>query len=303
VQGGLRRSAGEGPFRDIRPVSTLGVDPLRLEDRAGKAATLAAQIEQTQPALFAEPSLRFPLAAAQRQQGYPRQAERFYLTLSRATGRDAWWACAESERWLGDPGKSVPPKPVLRVIHAPSRPRLDGQLDDPLWQKTPAATLRSAQGDDAEWPATVRLAYDNEFLYVAIACRAVPGMKYPPANGLRPRDADLATHDRVELYLDLDRDFVTAFHLTVDHRGWTAEDCWGDRTWNPTWYVAAGRQTDVWTAEAAIPMEQLTGRYPAPRDVWAAGLQRTVPGVGFQSWNTPASATGTPEGFAYLIFE
>jgi len=303
VQGGQRRSAGEGHLREIRPVSTVGVDPLRLEDRAGKAASLAAQIEQTQPALFAEPSLRFPLAAAQRQQGYPRQAERFYLTMSRGTGRDAWWACAESERWLGDPGKSVPPKPVLRVIRAPARPRLDGQLDDPVWQKTPAATLRSVQGDDAEWPATVRLAYDNEFLYVAIACRAVPGMKYPPANGLRPRDADLTAHDRVELYLDLDRDFVTAFHLTVDHRGWTAEDCWGDRTWNPTWYVAAGRQTDVWTAEAAIPLDQLTGRYPGPRDVWAAGLQRTVPGVGFQSWSTPASATGTPEGFAYLIFE
>jgi photosystem II stability/assembly factor-like uncharacterized protein len=319
VQGGQRRTAGEGsvgtakpgwrldgPQREvagaIQPVSAIGVDPLRLEDRAAKASALANEIERSQPALFAEPSLQFPLAAAYRQQGLGRQADRFYLTASRAASRDAWWACAESERWLAEP-KGVPPKPVLRAITAPAPPQLDGRLDDPVWQKAPPAMLRSAQDDDAEWPATVRLAYDREFLYVAVACREAPSVKYQPGTGSRPRDADLSARDRVELYLDVDRDFVTAYHLAVDHRGWTAEDCWGDRTWNPTWYVAAGNQAGVWTAEAAIPLDQLAGRYPSARDVWAVGLQRTVPGVGFQAWSTPASTEGMPEGFGYLIFE
>jgi hypothetical protein len=323
MRGGDRRTAGEGTVERIKPgwrlenaqrpgakqvmekiepVSAMALDPARVEDRSAKAMSLATQIEQTQPALFAEPELRFPLAAAQRQQGYPRQAERFYLMLSRATSRDAWWACAESERWLGDP-KGVPPKAVLRVVSAMTRPRLDGRLDDAVWQKAPPAALRSAQNDDAEWPASVRLAYDREFLYVAIACREAPGVKYAQGSGPRLRDADLSGHDRVELFLDVDRDFVTAYHLAVDQRGWTAEDCWGDRTWDPTWYVAPGTLPGQWTAEAAIPLDQLTGRYPAPRDVWAAGLQRTVPGVGFQSWSTPASTAGMSEGFAYLIFE
>lgn len=319
VQGGLRRTAGDGsvatpkpgwqldgPRRDvsgpIQAVSAMAVDPLRLEDRAAKASALANEIEQSQPALFAEPSLRFPLAAAHRQQGLGRQAERFYLSASRATSRDAWWACAESERWLAEP-KGVPPKPVLRAIGAATRPHLDGRLDDPVWQKAPPAALHSAQGDDDDWPATLRLAYDREFLYLAVTCRQAPTVDYRPGNGPRPRDADLTGRDRVELFLDLDRDFVTAYHLVVDHRGWTAEDCWGDRTWNPNWYVAAGTQPGGWTAEAAIPLDQLTGRYPGPRDVWAVGIQRNVPGVGFQSWSTPASADGMPEGFGYLIFE
>ena len=39
------------------------------------------------------------------------------------------------------------------------------------------------------------------------------------------------------------------------------------------------------------------------RDAWAVGVQRTIPGVGFQSWSAPASTQVTPEGFGYLIFE
>ena len=55
---------------------------------------------------------------------------------------------------------------------------------------------------------------------------------------VRPRDADLRPYDRVSLLLDLDRDYATYFHLQVDQRGCVCEDCWGDRTWNPRWFVA-----------------------------------------------------------------
>ena len=105
------------------------------------------------------------------------------------------------------------------------------------------------------------------------------------------------------MFLDLDRDYVSYFRLTVDHRGWTGEACWGDVTWNPDWYVAAATDAGVWTAEAAISLEQLTGRAPRPGDVWALGLQRIVPGVGLQSWTNPAAVKVQPEGFGYLLFQ
>ena len=60
--------------------------------------------------------------------------------------------------------------------------------------------------------------------------------------------------------------------------------------------------TDVY-AEAAIPLAQLTGTMPKSSDVWALGIQRIVPGVGMQSWTTPAAVEPTPQGFGYLIFE
>ena len=120
---------------------------------------------------------------------------------------------------------------------------------------------------------------------------------------MRPRDGDLSAHDRVEVFLDIDRDYCTYYRLAVDERGWTNDSCWGDATWNPQWFVAARREKGRWTAEAAIPLAELTGRPPQPRDIWAVGVQRTVPGVGFQSWTTPAAVTVLPDGFGYMVFQ
>ena len=45
------------------------------------------------------------------------------------------------------------------------------------------------------------------------------------------------------------------------------------------------------------------GHNPARRARILESLQRVVPGVGFQSWTTPASTAITPEGFGLLLFE
>jgi hypothetical protein len=119
----------------------------------------------------------------------------------------------------------------------------------------------------------------------------------------RPRDADLSQHDRLELLVDLDRDYATYYHLAVDDRGWTADSCWGDNTWNPQWFVATACDERAWTIEAAIPLTELTGTPPSPGVTWAINVQRTVPGVGFQAWSLPASTAIQSEGFGYLLFE
>jgi hypothetical protein len=102
--------------------------------------------------------------------------------------------------------------------------------------------------------------------------------------------------------LDVDRDFATYYRLAIDERGWTHESCWHDATWNPSWFVATGGDDKAWTAEAAIPLSELTMMPPSPGASWALGIQRTVPGVGFQSWTQPASPAVSPEGFGYLLF-
>ena len=86
-----------------------------------------------------------------------------------------------------------------------------------------------------------------------LAVRLFGPRDYTGAKGPRPRDPDLSAHDRVEVMLDVDRDFGTYYRLTIDHRGWPSEGCWGDRTWNPTWFVAADASEGTWTAEAAVP--------------------------------------------------
>jgi len=147
------------------------------------------------------------------------------------------------------------------------------------------------------------LAYDKEFLYLAIHCRCAPQADYPAEDRTRERDADLSAFDHVELALDIDRDWTTFYHFSVDHRGWTAEKCWGDESWNPQWYVASVLDNQGWTIEAAIPLAELTTAPVGPKTVWALGLQRLVPGVGFQSWTRPATTAFTPQGGGYFLFE
>ena len=286
----------------VTQTSMPAFDFAKAEDRREQAAEIGKQIQRTRPMLYAEPSIGFSLAVVDRARGFPRQAERFYLARRLGTSRDAWWACAQGEHWMADP-QGLPPKPLVVCATATAKPRLDGRLDDAVWEHAKPAKLASARRDDRQWPAEVKLAYDREFLYLAVRCHRAPGAEYEVSDHPRPRDPDLSSEDRVDLLIDLDRDFATYYRLTVDHRGWPAESCWGDRSWNPNWFVAQESSQDFWTAEAAVPMEQLTGTFPTSRDVWAVGIQRIVPGVGFQSWNTPAEATVRPEGFGYLVFE
>jgi len=296
-----RRMEG-APGAAIRQVAARSdlLEPSR--SRLERAAALGQEIRQARPDLAAHPAVGFCLASVDRQGGEPRQAERFYAAQSMGTARDAWWSCARGEQWLASP-RGGPPKPVLRCRAARGKPRLDGRLDDAVWKEVGPAELHSPLGDDAAWPAAVLAAHDGEFLYLAIRARQSPQATYEPTPGVRPRDADLSARDRVEWFFDTDRDYATFYHLSVDYRGWTAEDCWGDATWNPTWYVAAATGDGAWTVEAAIPLAELAAGPPGAGTAWAVGIQRIVPGAGFQSLGAPAAPEVIPEGFGYLVFD
>ncbi|NLF08510.1 MAG: hypothetical protein GX594_11095, partial [Pirellulaceae bacterium] len=179
-------------------------DVSRLGERLETAVALGSQLERARFDLFAEPAVRFSLAAAHRGLDQPRQAERLYQLQHRGPGRDGWWDCAQAEL---RPAAARPAKPRMKCAKAAAKPRLDGRLDDDAWQSAEPVSLSSAQHDDGQWPASVKLAYDDEFLYVAIQCRDAPGMaKDYQTDAARPRDADLTGRDRVELFLDIDRD-------------------------------------------------------------------------------------------------
>jgi photosystem II stability/assembly factor-like uncharacterized protein len=278
----------------------------------------ANKLQQTHAMLYAEPMVRFPLAAVYRRRGGDRDAERFYHGIQSSRDHDAWWHCATGElqriggeQAAADTGDAR--KAVLLCRRAEEKPRLDGELNESIWRqraedgaadgKSAAAVLRSVHRDDGAWPAAVKLAYDDEFLYVAAVCRKAPGVEYPKTDKPRERDADLAARDRIELLIDVDRDWTTYYQLVIDHRGWTAEACCGAVAWNPKWYVAASDDGESWICEVAIPLAEMTARPSQSKASWVVGIQRTVPGVGFQSWTQPAGPDILGEGFGYLEFE
>jgi photosystem II stability/assembly factor-like uncharacterized protein len=285
----------------IRAVSAT-VENAPLKSRGEQAVALARDIEINRPDLFALPAVRYPLAAVYRQLGKDSMAQRLYALDQRGVDRDAWCDCARGETWLLD-RKGPAPKPMATCVFANNQPHLDGRLDEEIWKKCTPVALKSPAGDDGAWPATVRLAHDDQYLYLAIQCRQATGARYEAARERRQRDPDLRQHDRVDIFLDTDRNYATYYHLAIDHRGWAADAICGDRSWNPQWFVAAQTADGAWSAEAAIPLAELRATILPGKTVWALGLQRTVPGVGFQSWTTPAATEVVPEGFGWLGFD
>ena len=307
----------------------LGLNP---KERAGRALALSQKIESTRPLVFADPALRFSLTTASRQAGQPRNADRFLQPLiggrmptrasdgtqtrsasegatitrsvSEGLASHLWSQNATAEQWLLHPTQNSPKK-ICSVVTASGKPKLDGRLDDPLWKAAKAVSL--TRPGDAPLAAAAVLAFDDEFLYVAVSCRKAPGVNYTvseeaAAAGRKP-DADLSPRDHVAIYLDIDRDYGSFWTLAFDDRGWPAESCFGDATWNPQWYLAAGGDEQFWTIEAAIPFSELSPKPPQVRDVWAVGIQRVIPRVGLQSFTSPAAIEPRPEAFGLLVFE
>ena len=281
---------------------TTAAPGMNADERSGQAINLAKTIEKSRPRLYADPAFRFALAAAHRQHAQARNAEKLMTALGAAGLDETWTACAAAEQWLAHPSPTTPKK-VLTCVTASGRPKLDGKLNDPMWQLTKSVNLQSPRNDDAEWPAVVVTAFDKEFLYIGASCRKPKKAEYAPDTAPRKHDADLSAHDRVEICLDIDRDYGSYWKLAVDSRGFTSDSCFGDSTWNPTWYVASGGDDQYWTFEAAIPLSELAPKAPQGRDAWSIGIQRIIPNVGQQSFTQPASIPERGETFGLMVFE
>lgn len=253
--------------------------------------------------LFADdPAMQLCLQAARRHLGEFQEAADWYAKNRGSGPQGAWREAIAAEHWLAT-RMGTPPRPVLLCRRVDTRPYLDGKFDDGCWENVPGVVLKNAVGaTNKEYETEVRLAYDQEFLYLALRCQHPAEHHVPPAKS-RPRDADLRPYDRVSLLLDLDRDYSTCFHLQIDQRGCVCEDCWGDRGWNPKWFVAVRSTPSAWYIEAAIPLHELTGQRVAVGTVWAGNVVRILPRRGVQAASVPADVEPRPEGMGLLLFQ
>lgn len=289
--------SGAGAVAQLGAPEASGV--LSTDQRLERAATLVDFLKQARPALYAQPGLRFADAATQRSRGFGKDADKIALILSKRSIAEDWRRAAEAERWLAKPEGLPPEKPIANCRFAPRRPKLDGHLDEPAWQA--ARPVRLSDGSAAKPTATVRFTHDAEFLYLAIEANV--GTPQPiDQQTARPRDADLTGHDRVRLRIDTDRDYATAFDLTIDARGWTNDSLWSDPHWHPAWYVAADATDQAWRAEAAIPLAELADPEHLVKAAWAVSLERITPGEAPAAWPT-SSDNDSPDAYGLLLFD
>lgn len=248
----------------------------------------------------AEAASQFAAAALQRNSADPTLALDFYRSFAKENPDNDLAACANAELWLLSRRGSAP-KLTHAWILADKRPYLDGKLDDPIWNENKmrlTSNRRALAGRHVG--SECWIARDAEFLYFAARCPTRSTAKQRPSPR---RDDDNNRDDRVELLLDIDRDWGTFFRLAVCEDGSTLDSCGGDKSWNPKWFVAVSREEGAWTAECAIPLAALAPYPPEKGDAWGLGIQRRAPDKPLESWTHPAKATIHAPGFGLLLTE
>ncbi|MCK4413659.1 MAG: carbohydrate binding family 9 domain-containing protein [Candidatus Eisenbacteria sp.] len=153
----------------------------------------------------------------------------------------------------------------VRTIHPP---RIDGRLDDPVWQTAPVwrefVAFHPEPGASPSQPTAVRIVHDSEAIYLAYRCfDDQPGSIRA---ALAPRDQAFAD-DWVGLILDPFGDGRSAVQLLVNPSGCQLDaripgDGSGDDfSVDYCFASATARDSSGWSAELAIPFASL--RYQA----------------------------------------
>ncbi|MFO0815938.1 MAG: YCF48-related protein [Gemmatales bacterium] len=274
----------------------------RTELRRWNGGTLAASsiYSVLHPLGYGDPDLQFCLMASERSDQTADQGNLRQMAFQMREPSGMWYDAAQAEQWLSL-RTGVSPKPTMQALRARSMPKLDGKLDDEIWKTAPVTVLQNAAGK-ATVQTRVQMAYDDTYLYLGVTCQQPAGLPVMQPVKPRKRDDDLRQFDRMSLLLDLDRDYGSAFHLEWDARGCVMEECFGDMSWNPQWFVEVNPTSDGWTSEIAIPLVELTGLAKLDSEVWAVNVSRIIPGQGVQAMSLPAGVKPQPRGMGLLLF-
>ncbi len=263
-----------------------------------RTVRIAELIRQTRPALYADPRVQFPLVSVERRLGKTSDTTRLLNVLSSSQLAQEWRAAARGEQKLLE-REARTTRPTVTAALASPKPLLDGKLDDPCWQTATCVRCPSAESGLS---TELMLAYDDEYVFVALRCTTAMAESGDVLRDPRVRDASLTHRDRVELDLDVDRDYQTYYRFTIDQHGWTNDACGDDPRWNPQWFVATGSSESEWMIEGAIPRSELTAASPARGDMWCVRLRRMIPVLESQSWPESTFPDSGINEFALLFF-
>lgn len=198
--------------------------------------------------------------------------------------------CAQSGAASQEPQGQVGAQAPLRTAQA-SRvdraPKLDGTLDDPLWQQaSPIFNFLQREPYEGQAPTEtteVRILYDKHEVYFGITCFD-SNPKAIVATELR-RDVSQELDDYFEIIIDSSHDRRNAYVFQVNPLGTqrdaliteeqAAENGDGDPGWDGVWTSEARITKNGWTATLGIPFSTLN--FMQSRDViWGINFKRFI---------------------------
>jgi hypothetical protein len=185
---------------------------------------------------------------------------------------------------------------------------IDGDLSDAAWrgaQTIAGFTQREpSEGQPASQQTTVRIAYDNDAIYVSAQLHDTAPDSIVAALARRDR---FISSDRFTLFLDPYHDRRTGFFFGINaagtlYDGTLYNDDWDDDTWDGVWEGKTRRTSDGWAVEMRIPYSQL--RFTkGDRQIWGVNFKREIARSNERSYLviTPSSNSGFVSRFADLV--
>jgi hypothetical protein len=139
-------------------------------------------------------------------------------------------------------------------------PKVDGKLDDAVWQKAPAPTRFVSLGCSGvvAHQTEVRLLYDADHLYMAIRCHEPELSKL--VIRAQENSGRVYKDDSVEIYISPEnKPDAPTYRITLNADAAADVSLAGDSKWSR----AAGREDAAWTLELAIPWAAVGVTTPA----------------------------------------
>lgn len=188
----------------------------------------------------------------------------------------------------------------LEAVRTSAPPQIDGRLTDIVWEAAKPSSSFIYRGIGLPWPAgeqtVVRVLYDDEALYFALACYE----SQPEAivSDMLRHDDPLWLDDSISILLDTFDDGRSGYWFIVNAQGsrydavFSQDGTYIDEEWDGNWRAAARVEEDRWVAEIAIPWRAI--HYVDPAD-----------GLGIEFWRNeiPNDESSVWANYAGTLFQ
>ena len=173
---------------------------------------------------------------------------------------------------------------TMRAIRLLAGIRVDGRLDEPVYDRVPPVSGFIQQLPDEGAPATERtdawVMFDDENFYVAGRCWDSAPPSAWVATEMRRDAFNMLNNDLFGFLIDTFYDRRNALLFYANPAGGFVDQAITNegnpnRDWNPVWDVRTGRFDGGWTIEMVVPFKSLRYR-PGRGQVWGIQIRRTV---------------------------
>lgn len=198
----------------------------------------------------------------------------------------------------------VPPEPLpeppraslqigkaLQIVRVDAAPRIDGRLDEPLWEQAARVTDLTQYAPGSGAPPTERteflVAYDADNLYIGARLFDSEPDKIKRAQLVQGQA--VVNDDYIQILLDTYNDKRTGYLFYVNPNGVQRDGLLlggfaFNMDWDGIWDGKAELGPDGWTAELAIPFKTLS--FDPRSEVWGLNLIRSIRRKGEElAWN------------------